>query len=461
MPHSGLLSANIIQESRRKRLLLVGLSFGYFMVILDTTIVAIALPSIRSDLGGGLAGLNWIVNAYTIVFAGLLLTMGSLADLRGAKRTFVFGLIVFAAASGLSAASQSIGMLIGLRAMLGVGGAAMLPSALSIISQSFPVPAERARALGVWAAVTGVAMAAGPVLGGLLVDSVGWPSIFLINIPIAIISLCIVIPLGKETERRTHVRLDAVGQLSGILAVTALTFGLIEGEVLGWASPLMIASVVITIGGTAVFIRHEARTVSPMLPLSLFRNAKVSAGMVAGWAINFGLMGMLFILTLFFQQEQGYSALMAGLTFLPLTIPPAIGPILTSRIINRVGVKIPIVAGFLLAAIGTLLQFQLLNTAPGSGALSAIGLFLFGSGVCLSIPSLIVATVAAVPAEQTGIASGALNTSRQLGSVIAVALYGLIISVSATFTSALQTVLLLTAAVLLGGGLLWLTVRNR
>jgi DHA2 family methylenomycin A resistance protein-like MFS transporter len=198
-----------------------------------------------------------------------------------------------------------------------------------------------------------------------------------------------------------------------------------------------------------------------MLPLHLFRNVKVSAGMAAGWAINFGLMGMLFVLTLFFQQERGYSALIAGLTFLPLTIPPAIGPILTSRIINRVGVKIPIVAGFLLAAAGTLLQLQLLVMTTVSGALSAIGLFLFGSGVCLSIPSLVVAVVAAVPAEQTGIASGALNTSRQLGSVIAVALAGLIISSNPTFTAALQTVLLLTAAVLLGGGLLWLTVRHR
>lgn len=195
-----------------KALLLLGLSIGYFMVLLDTTVVSVALPAIRADLGGGISGLQWVVNAYTIVFAGFLLSMGGLADKLGARRVYAGGLVLFLAASALSAAAPSLGLLIALRAVLGIGGAALTPASLALVAHAFPEPSARARALGIWAAVTGIAMAAGPVAGGLLADSLGWRSIFLLNVPLAVISLAIVLRLGAETARKRRQPLDWTGQ---------------------------------------------------------------------------------------------------------------------------------------------------------------------------------------------------------------------------------------------------------
>lgn len=195
-----------------KALLLLGLSLGYFMVLLDMTVVSVALPAIRDELGGGISGLQWVVNAYTIVFAGLLLSMGVFADKLGAKRVYAGGLAIFLAASAISAAVSTLGALIGLRAILGIGGAALMPASLTLLAHAYPGSAERARALGIWAAVTGVAMAAGPVVGGLLVDSFGWRSIFLLNVPLAGISLIMTFLFVRETERKPWQSFDLGGK---------------------------------------------------------------------------------------------------------------------------------------------------------------------------------------------------------------------------------------------------------
>lgn len=201
-----------LQSSRSgklaKALLLLGLSIGYFMVLLDMTVVSVALPAIRAELGGGISGLQWVVNAYTIVFAGLLLSMGSLADKIGARRVYMGGLALFLTASVLCAVVPSLGMLIGFRAILGIGGAALMPASLTLLVHAYPETAERARALGIWAAVTGAGMAAGPAVGGLLVDSFGWRSIFLLNLPLAVISLILTFLLVRETERKSQMSFD-------------------------------------------------------------------------------------------------------------------------------------------------------------------------------------------------------------------------------------------------------------
>ncbi|MGG1552872.1 MFS transporter [Paenibacillus ferrarius] len=433
-------------------LLLLGLSLGYFMVLLDMTVVSVALPAIRADLGGGIAGLQWVVNAYTIVFAGLLLSMGAIADKLGAKRVYIGGLALFLVASGLSAAAPSLGVLIGLRAVLGVGGAALLPASLTLFAHMFPEPARRARALGIWAAVTGIAMASGPVIGGLLVDTLGWRSIFLLNVPLALISLIMTMQLVGETDRQAQRSFDLSGQVSAIAGIVALSFALMEGESWGWRSPIIIGAFGLALLCAIIFLRVEAKGKTPLLPLRLFRSSTVSAGMLAGMAINIGISGILFILPLYWEQIRGLSAHMAGLALLPMMVPMAFNPIFTGRIVARIGARIPMTIGFGLGAVGTLLQ---IGVDPNSGyTLTLVGLLLIGFGVSLTVPALMAAVISAVPKEQTGAASGALNSSRQLGATLGVAILGAMLSGSQSFMAGMQMSLAVTAVILLGGGVL-------
>ncbi|MGQ7885872.1 MFS transporter [Paenibacillus sp. WC2504] len=435
-----------------KTLLLLGLSLGYFMVLLDITVVSVALPAIRTELGGGISGLQWVVNAYTIVFAGLLLSMGSLADKLGAKRVYAGGLALFLGASVLAAFVSSLGMLIGLRAILGIGGAALMPASLSLLVHAYPEAAERARAIGIWAAVTGAAMAAGPVIGGLLVDSFGWRSIFLLNVPLAVISLILTFLLVRETDRRAQRSFDMGGQMTAIVAIAALSFGLMEGDTYGWQSPTIIVAFGVALLSVILFLIFEVKGESPLLPLSLFKHATVSAGMIAGMAINIGLSGILFILPVFFQQVRGLSAHITGLLLLPMMIPLAFNPILTGRIVGKIGARIPMTVGFSLGAVGTLLQvWTEVNT---SYVITMIGLLFIGFGVSFTIPSLMAAVISSVSKEQTGAVSGALNASRQIGATLGVAILGSVLSSSASFIDGMHLSFIVTTVILFGGSAL-------
>ncbi|WP_217593095.1 MFS transporter [Cohnella sp. GbtcB17] len=403
--------------------LLIGLSLGYFMVLLDTTALGVALPAIRADLGGGLSGLQWVANAYTIVFAGLLLSMGALADRLGAKRVYAAGLAVFLAASALCAASPTLGALIGFRAVLGVGGAALLPASLALLAQSYPERAARARALGIWAATTGAATALGPVVGGLFADGLGWRSIFLINVPLAAVSLIVVGRLaGPDGVGRSRRSLDPAGQATCIAAIASLAYALTEGQTRGWTSPVVLGAFGLFALALAGFAAAESRGRSPLLPLRLVASPTVSAGMLAGLLVNVGLSGVLFALPIYFQQARGYEAHAAGLALLPMTIPLAFNPILTGRIVGRLGPRLPMTAGFALCAAGVLT----IAAATGESGYGAylIGLLFVGFGISLAIPSLMAAVMAASPPEWTGAASGALNASRQLGATLGVVLTG-------------------------------------
>lgn len=446
----------VLQNASSPSLLLIGLSLGYFMVLLDMTVVNVALPAIHADLGGGILDLQWVVNAYTIVFAGLLLSMGVCADRLGAKRVYIGGLILFLAASAASAAVSSTGALIVMRAILGVGGAALLPASLALLSHTYPAPAGRAKALGIWTAVTGAAMAAGPVVGGILADSFGWRSIFLLNVPIAGISLLLTGLLARETARSAQAGFDMGGQITIFAAIAALSFSLMEGQNAGWSSPVILGSFGLAFLCAILFVIIEAKGASPLFPLPLFRNATVSAGLIAGLVINFGLSGVLFVLPLFFQQVQGLSAHAAGLSLLPMMLPLAFNPIVTGRIVSRIGAQIPMTAGFSLGAAGTfLLAWTNHNT---SYAWTFIGLLLIGFGVSLTIPALMAAVISSVPREQAGAVSGALNASRQLGSVIGVALLGAFVSGSQSFNAGMRVSLILIAFILFGGALLAVAV---
>ena len=435
-----------------KALLQFGVSLGYFMVLLDTTVVNIALPAIHDDLGGGITGLQWVVNAYTIVFAGLLMSMGALADKLGAKRVFSAGLVIFLAASALSAAAPSLGLLIGLRAALGVGGAALMPASLSILAHAYPDPAERARAIGIWASTTGTAMAAGPVVGGLLADAFGWRSIFLINVPLSILSLVLILLLVSETPRKPGQGFDWPGQAAVIAAIAALSFALMEGGTYGWGSPAIASAFGLALLSAVLFLLAEGKGRSPLFPLRLFRNRTVSAGMAAGMAINIGLSGILFVMPLYFQQLRGLSAQSAGLALLPLTIPLVVNPIFTGRLAARFGPRLPMTFGFILAAAGALISAW--TNAETSYALTFAGLLVFGCGVTLTIPPLMAAVVSAAPRELTGTASGALNSARQLGATLGVAAVGSIVAGSGAFPDGMHRSLIVVSAVLLLGALI-------
>jgi DHA2 family methylenomycin A resistance protein-like MFS transporter len=405
--------------------LLTGLSLGYFLVMLDTTIVTVALPALSSSLPEQ----QWISNGYTLTFAAFLLTAGAWSDRFGARRVFFTGLISFAALSGLSALSFSTPLLIAFRALLGVAGALLVPSSLSLIAAAYPVPASRAKAMGVWAAVSGTGLVAGPLLGGLLTEAFGWRAIFVVNVPVALVALALSRPAPSTPARPG--RIDLVGQVSAVVALSTLVYALIERD-RSWGALLLSAV------AAAVFVRSQR-----MLPARLFRARAFPLGLAAGAIVNFGLSGVLFVLSLYFQETRGYPPSMTGLAFLPLTIPTAFNPIFTGRLVARIGPRIPAVAGFLLMSGGTLIQ-----ACSTSAALSVVALALLGFGVSLAIPSLLTAVVAAAPPDLTGVAGGALNAARQTGAALGVAVLG------ALLTGTTTSITLVTAAGLLLAGAL-------
>ncbi|MGI8648095.1 MAG: MFS transporter [Mycobacteriales bacterium] len=324
-----------------------------------------------------------------------------------------------------------------------------------MIVHAFTDPARRAKALGSWAAITGVALAAGPVVGGVLTDTFGWRVIFLINVPVALFSAALTSKLAPETGCNIKRSADIGGQLAAIVALTGLTYGLIQSGPLGWSSPEIIGSLVVAVLALAAFMsieaRNEHRHGSPMLPLTLFRSSTFSAGLFAGLLVNFGLSGVLFVLSLFFQQSRGYSAFVAGLAFLPLTLPTAFNPIFTGRLVAKIGPRLPAVVGFLLMAAGTLLLAPFTGGSAFDVVMTVVGLVLLGFGVSFAIPSLMMGVVSAVPKEQPGIGAGALNSARQTGSVLGVALLGSVFAAESSAANGSAVALVIAGLLLLIG----------
>ncbi|WP_241844191.1 MFS transporter [Kitasatospora sp. CB01950] len=425
-------------DSRRGNgLLLLGLSLGYFMVMLDTTVVTVALPAIGADLSGSLGALQWVSNGYTLTFAALLLTAGALADRHGGRRVFLAGLWLFGACSGVSALAGSMGALIALRALLGVAGALLLPASLAVIAHAWTEPAARARAMGVWAAISGSALAAGPLVGGALTDRFGWQAIFLVNVPVAFLALALTArhaPADRpgadrgRADRGVDRGVDLPGQVCAVPALTGLTCALIEGGPAGWGSlPVLGGFAVFALsGGLFVLVERRRETAgrAVMLPLGLLRDRTLATGLGAGLLVNFGLSGVLFVLSLHFQRAHGLSAFGAGVAFLPLMLPTAFNPVFTGRLVGRIGARRPAVAGFLLMGVGVLVAAAATGGSTVARVATAGGLLVLGFGVSFAIPSLMTAVVGAVAKEQSGIASGALNSARQTGAVLGVAVLG-------------------------------------
>ncbi|GAA3378506.1 MFS transporter [Streptomyces sannanensis] len=408
--------------ARGKGLLLTFVCIGIFMVYLDSTIVNVALPEIQSDLSTDMTQLQWVIDAYALVVACLLLTAGTLGDIFGRKRIFLSGLAGFLAASALCALASTYEFLLVARVLQGAAGSIMIPVSLALVSTTFPEPAARARAIGIWAGIGGLALAAGPVLGGVLVDAFGWQAIFWVNLPFGLIALAVLVAKLPESKAPTRRRADMLGQVLFIVAIASLVYGLIEASAQGWSDPVILGSFAVAAVALIAFVAWELRQSDPMLPMNLFR----SPVLVVAGAVNFlglfGLYGSIFLLTFYLQQINGLSTTETGVRFLALNVSIMVFSYAASVIAAKFGPKLPILVGSVASALGLL---ELAQLAPGSGFGSYWwAMALLGAGVSLVGAPATVALLSSVRPEQAGTASGVSNTFRQVGSVFGVALTG-------------------------------------
>jgi DHA2 family methylenomycin A resistance protein-like MFS transporter len=428
-------------------LTLVAMSLGYGVVQLDVTIVNTALSSIGAALGGGVAELQWVVSAYTIAFAALILSAGALGDRIGARKVFAWGFVLFTAASLACALATSAALLIAARAVQGAGAAVLVPNSLALLNHAYPDETERGRAVGIWAAGASLALTAGPLAGGGLIALTGWRSIFLVNLPIGLAGLWLTWRYAEETTRsRTH-KLDLPGQAAAIGALGLLAGALIEGGVIGWSSPWVLAGFAAATALAVLFVLQERRAPQPMLPLSLFASRRFSLTALVGLLVNIAFYGLIFVLSLYFQQVNGLSPLATGLAFLPMMGVVLPVNLLAPRATEKFGAPAVIAAGAVIAAAGCA---ALLGIAEGT-PYRAIGpqMVAMGAGLGLLVPPLTSALLGSVDKSRSGIAAGVLNATRQTGSVLGVALFGSLLGGAGAFTTGARIALVISIVLLL------------
>ncbi|SOT42326.1 MFS transporter [Burkholderia cenocepacia] len=403
-------------------------SIGFVVTQLDVTIVNIALAHLAADLHLPVAGLQWVVDAYTLAFAVLMLSAGALGDRFGARRLYVAGLLLFALASLACGAAVAPAMLIAARALQGVGAAAMLPNSLALLNDACRHdPRLRARAVGGWTAAGSIAIAAGPVVGGLLIAAWGWRGIFLVNLPLCAAGLAATfawVPARREqaAPARSARSLDPRGQFVAIAMLTALTGAVIEWRPLGFTHPVVTGGFTLAALAALAFVAIESRTATPMLPLTLFRRPSFSAAVLFGICVNLTYYGTVFVLALYLQRARGESALQAGLAFLPLTGGFLLSNLASGRVVARHGPRMPMVAGALVAALGYGSLHVVDATTPLVMVL--VPFLLIPSGMGFAVPAMTTAVLASVAPDRAGIASAVLNTARQAGGAIGVAAFG-------------------------------------
>jgi EmrB/QacA subfamily drug resistance transporter len=403
-------------------LALAVLCVSLLIVTLDNTVLNVALPTLVRDLHATTTELQWIVDAYVMVFAGLLLVAGSLADRIGRKRVFLAGLAAFAAGSTWAAFSGSVAVLIAARASMGIGGAMMMPSTLSIITNMFRDPAERQRAIGVWAATTGLGIALGPIVGGLLLARFWWGSVFLINVPIAALGVAFALPLIPDSKNPAALPPDVVGALLSIAGLGLVLWSLIEAPVRGWSSARVIGAGAGGLAVLAAFAAWERASSHPMLNVRFFRRRRFSAAVSSVGLVMFGLFGALFVLTQYLQFSLGYSALQAGIRVLPAAGAIAVIAPFSTVLVRVIGTKLTVAAGLLVTA-GGLWQVSAASAATAyTGVLP--GMILLGVGAGLAIPSATESVMGSLPGGHTGVGSATNGTFLQMGGALGVAVIG-------------------------------------
>ncbi|MFE0191692.1 MFS transporter [Streptomyces sp. NPDC058989] len=413
--------------SRRRRLLVLAICcLSLLIVSLDNTVLNVALPAMQRELNASVAGLQWTIDAYTLVLASLLMLAGSTADRLGRRRIFLVGLVVFAIGSLLCSLAPDLGWLVVFRMVQAVGGSMLNPVAMSIITNTFTEPRERARAIGVWGGVVGISMAAGPVIGGLLVQSVGWRSIFWINVPIGALALLLTLRYVPESRAPRPRRVDPVGQLLVITLLGSLTYAIIEAPDAGWASTEILACVLVAVVSLAALIGYERRRAEPLLDLRFFHSAPFSGATVVAVCAFAALGGFLFINTLYLQNIRGLSALSAGLYMLPMAGMTLIWAPVSGRLVGGRGPRLPLLlAGTAMGASGVL--FAAFD-AQSSAALMFTAYVLFGIGFGLVNAPITNTAVSGMPRAQAGVAAAVASTSRQVGQSLGVAVIGAVLA---------------------------------
>src|SRR6266702_3811051 len=433
-----------------KVMALAAMSLGLGVVQLDITIVNTALSSIGTSLGGSVAELQWVVTAYTIAFAAFILTAGALGDRVGAKRIFIGGFAVFTLASLACALAPSAMFLIAARAVQGLAAAILVPNSLTLLNHAYADPKARGRAVGIWAAGASVALTAGPLVGGALIALVGWRSIFLVNLPIGAAGLWLAWRYAEETPRLAQREIDLPGQIAAITALGTLAGALIEGGALGWSHPLVIAAFAAAVMVGLLFVWREAYAQQPMLPRLLFRHRMFALTALVGLLFNIAFYGLIFVLSLYFQKVNGWSPFATGLAFVPMMAMVLPANLITASVSERLGAPQTIALASVITAAGCL---ALLAMASGA-TYWAIGtqLVVLGGGLGLLVPPLTSTLLGSVEKSRSGIAAGVLNSTRQTGSVLGVALFGSLAGQATAFMAGMHESLMISACLLLAAG---------
>ncbi len=407
---------------RRRWAVLAVLCLCLFVVVMDGTIVNVALPSLVTDLGATTRELQWIVDAYLLVFTGLLLAAGSIGDRWGRKRALVAGLVAFVATSALAGSVGSPGALIGGRALMGIGAALIFPATLAVLTNTFADPRERAAAIGIWSAMSGMAVAGGPILGGWLLEHYWWGSVFFINVPLIALAIVGVVLVVPESKDRTTPPVDVLGVLLSIAAISTVVFTIIEAPEWGWLSPSTLGGAALGAVLLAVFVWWELRVEHPMLPVRIFRNLRFSAASVSITSAFFALFGFIFLITQYFQLVRGYSPLQAGVRTIPVAVSIALAAVLSPKLVERVGTKVVVSAGLASMSIG----FLWVSTASAVTPYAEIvGQMIFlGLGLGMTTAPATESIMGSLSADKAGVGSAVNDTTRELGGTLGVAVIG-------------------------------------
>ena len=451
------MALGIFSEERRKWWTLAAVAFGLFMIMLDNTVVNVALPAIQEDLGIGLSELQWIVTGYALTFAALMLIGGKLADAYGRRLIFVLGIVVFTGASLWCGLAGSGEMLITARIVQGAGAAMMNPATLSIIAATFP-PRQRGMAIGIWAGVSALALAIGPLVGGLLTEHLSWHWIFFINVPVGALGIVASYLLIDESKDETHESLDLPGLATSALGLFSLTYGLIEANAYGWTSARILGSFAIAAVSLVGFILIERRRRAPMLDLTLFRSGTYAGANLAMLLVALAMFGVFFFVSLYMQNVLGYSAVQAGAAFLPMTLLIILIAPVAGKLSDRHGSRWLMSGGMVLLGIQLLYFSQL---GPDAGFWDLLPAFLVGGlGMSLSMTPTAAAATRSVPVEKSGVGSAVLNARRQVGGSLGIALMGAIVAAEASgrpgvegFMAGFERALLVAAFIAFAGAI--------
>jgi EmrB/QacA subfamily drug resistance transporter len=452
------MKARLFTPETRKWWTLAAVAFGLFMIMLDNTVVNVALPSIQRDLGIGLSELEWIVAGYALTFAALMLTGGKLADMLGRRAIFVVGLAVFTLASLACGLSTSGDVLIAARIVQGAGAALMNPATLSIISATFP-PHQRGAAIGIWAGVSAMALAIGPLVGGLLTDHFHWSWIFFVNVPVGVLAIVASFLFIDESRDTSHEqRLDLPGLVTSGIGLFALTFGLIEANSYGWTSGRIVLSFVVAAVMLSAFVVLELRQRLPMLDLSLFRNGTFAGSNTVVLLVALAMFGVFFFVSIYMQNILGYSAVQAGAAFLPMTVLIILVSPLAGKASDRLGSRWLMTAGMTLVA-AQLFYFSTLDVDSTFWTLLP-ALLVGGLGMAMTMTPSAAAAVRAVPVDKAGVGSAVLNSARQVGGSMGIALIGAIMAHEAAgrvsreaFMDGFSTALVVAALIAVAGAI--------